>query len=65
MNKKLLGSQTDQGGFANEQAIVAKFNDWKNDTDAQNWLIIMGYDLGKLDKVTAIQIPTRIKKQMC
>ncbi|TAF43036.1 MAG: type II restriction endonuclease, partial [Sphingobacteriales bacterium] len=62
MDKKLLGSQTAKGGFANEHAIVAKFNEWKNDNDAQHWLQIMGYELNKLDNVTAIQIPTKIKK---
>jgi hypothetical protein len=62
MDKKLLGSQTAKGGFANEHAVVAKFNEWENDIDAQNWLQIMGYELNKLDKVTAIQIPAKIKK---
>jgi hypothetical protein len=56
MDKKLLGSQTAKGGFANEHNVVAKFNEWKNDVDAQNWLQIMGYELAELDKVTAIQI---------
>lgn len=62
MDKKLLGSETAKGGFANEHDIVAKFNDWKNDDEAKAWLQIMGYDLEKLDNVTAIQIPTKIKK---
>ncbi len=62
MDKKLLGSQTAKGGFANEHNVVAKFNNWKNDADAQNWLQIMGYELNELDKVTAIHLPTKIKK---
>ncbi len=62
MDRKLLGSQTAKGGFANEHNIVAKFNDWKNDDEAKSWLQIMGYSLEKLKNVTAIQIPTRIKK---
>ncbi len=62
MDKKLLGSQTAKGGFANEHAIVAKFNEWKSDNDAQNWLQIMDYELSQLDTVTAIQIPSKIKK---
>lgn len=62
MDKKLLGSQTAKGGFTNEHNVVAKFNDWKNDSDAQSWLEIMGYELNKVDSVSAIQIPTKIKK---
>jgi sporulation protein YlmC with PRC-barrel domain len=62
MDKTLLGSRTAKGGFANERGIVAKFNAWQTDKDAKIWLEVMGYDLGKLDKVTAIQIPTKIKK---
>lgn len=62
MDKKLLGLQTAKGGFANEYNVVAKFNDWENDGDAQSWLQIMGYELNKVDSVSAIQIPTKIKK---
>ncbi len=62
MDKKLLGSQTAKGGFQNERDIVQKFENWKQDTEAQTWLEIMGYDLNKLDKVNAVVIPTRIKK---
>ena len=62
MNKTELGSKTAKGGFANEKAICKKFNDWKNDEEAQEWLKIMGYNIKKLNSVKAIQIPTRIKK---
>jgi hypothetical protein len=62
MNKTELGSKTAKGGFANEKAICRKFNSWKKDEGAQEWLKIMGYDIKKLDSVKAIQIPTRIKK---
>jgi len=62
MDKTELGSKTAKGGFANEKAICNKFNTWKNDKEAQEWLKIMGYDLRKLDSVKAIQIPVRIKK---
>jgi hypothetical protein len=57
-----LGSQTAKGGFANEKDICAKFNNWRNDKEAQQWLKIMGYDLNKIDSVEAIHIPTRLKK---
>ncbi len=53
MDKTLLGSKTAKGGFANEHDIVAKFNAWQTDRDAQIWLEVMGYDLGKLNKITA------------
>ena len=62
MNKIELGSKTAKGGFANEKAICRKFNAWKKDKEAQEWLKIMGYDIKKLDSVKAIQVPTRIKK---
>ncbi|MBU2471917.1 MAG: type II restriction endonuclease [Bacteroidetes bacterium] len=62
MNKTELGSKTAKGGFANEKAICEKFNSWKKDTEAQEWLRIMGYNIAKLNSVKAIQVPTRIKK---
>ncbi len=62
MNKTELGSKTAKGGFANEKTICKKFNAWKKDKEAQEWLKIMGYDIKKLDSVKAIQVPTRIKK---
>ena len=62
MNRADLGSKTAKGGFANEKVICRKFNSWKRDKEAQEWLKIMGYDIKKLDSVKAIQVPTRIKK---
>ena len=59
MNKKdlmKLGSDTAKGGFGNEDDIVAKFNDWKNDDDAQKWLEIMGYPVGEIEKVEAVKL---------
>jgi len=62
MNETELGSKTAKGGFGNEKAICKKFNSWKKDKEAQEWLQIMGYNIKKLDSVKAIQVPTRIKK---
>jgi hypothetical protein len=62
MNKTELGSKTAKGGFANEKAICKKYNSWRKDIEAQEWLKIMGYDIKKLNSVKAIQVPTRIKK---
>ncbi len=62
MNKIELGSKTAKGGFKNEKDVVEKFNNWKNDEVAKEWLKIMGYTPETLDKVEAIIIPTRIKQ---
>jgi len=62
MNKKDIGSATAKGGFANEKVICKKFNAWKKDKEAKEWLRIMGYNIVKIRSVKAIQIPTRIKK---
>lgn len=58
-----IGSATAKGGFLNEKAICAKFNNWEKDNEAKLWLKIMGYNIGQIDSVTAIHIPTRMKKR--
>lgn len=50
------GSSTAKNGFKNEKDVVDKFNNWKNDEDAKNWLTIMEYDLDNIEKVEAIKI---------
>ena len=47
------GSQIARDGFDNEKDVVYKFNNWKTDKDAQDWLRIMGYDLEEIDDVQA------------
>ena len=37
-DKQLSGSNTAKNGFKNEDDIVDKFNNWKNDEDAKKWL---------------------------
>lgn len=54
MDKQILGSQTAKNGFANEREIADKFNNWKYDEEAQKWLVLMGYDLKKIENVKAI-----------
>lgn len=49
-----LGSITAKRGFETERDIVDKFNNWRDDEDAQQWLTIMGYDLKEIEKVKAI-----------
>lgn len=51
-----LGSATAKGGFRNEDDIVAKFKDWKNDEDARRWLEIMGYPINEIEKVEAVKL---------
>jgi hypothetical protein len=51
-----LGSTTAKGGFRNEDDIVRKFNNWKTDKGAQEWLKIMGYDLKEIERVVAIKL---------
>ena len=63
ISKQEIGSNTAKGGFANEKKICEKFNNWKTDSESQEWLKIMGYIPAKLDEVIAIQIPIRIKKE--
>lgn len=45
-----------KNGFANEQEVADKFNNWKNDDDAKQWLSIMMYDLNEIDSVYAEKI---------
>ena len=55
-NLPKLGSRAAKRGFRNEKDIAKKFNNWKKDEDAQQWLKVMGYDLDKIEKVKAIII---------
>ena len=56
MNLIERGSQTAKDGFRNEDDIVNKFNDWKKDKDAQDWLILMKYKLDEIEYVEAVKI---------
>jgi hypothetical protein len=64
MNKKqIIGSMTAKGGFANELDISLKFNNFKFDIDAQEWLEIMGYNWHKITNLVSLMIPPRISKK--
>lgn len=52
-DKIKLGSQTAKNGFKNEADIRDKFNNWKTDTDARQWLIAMKYKPGNIRSVVA------------
>jgi len=56
LKSQLLGSQTAINGFLNEDDIVSKFNNWINDNEAQKWLLIMQYELEKVEFVKAIKL---------
>jgi len=57
MNKKeLFGSETAKGGFRNENDVIARFNDWKKDKVAQEWLITMGYAIKEIEYVKAVKV---------
>jgi hypothetical protein len=55
-----IGSITAKNGFKNEVDICKKFNNWKNDYDAQEWLSKMNYNIKYLQNVEAVQIPLKI-----
>ena len=48
------GSQTAKQGFRNEKEVAAKFNNWRLDGDAQQWLQIMNYNLTDIEYVNAV-----------
>ncbi|MEK6760902.1 MAG: type II restriction endonuclease [Nanoarchaeota archaeon] len=56
MNGRDLGSKTAKGGFRNEDDVVRKFNNWRNDETAQEWLKSMHYKIGEIESVFAVKI---------
>ncbi len=50
------GSLTAKHGFQNEKEVAEKFNNWRFDEDAQNWLRVMNYDLKNIENVEAVVI---------
>ena len=58
------GSDTAKGGFRNEDDIVRKFNNWKDDVEAKKWLIIMKYDLDEIEYVKAEKVPSGHKSDV-
>ena len=48
------GSQTAKNGFKNEKEVANKFNNWETDTEANQWLVIMNYDLNNIEYVKAV-----------
>ncbi|MBM2817875.1 MAG: Type restriction endonuclease [Parcubacteria group bacterium] len=56
-----LGSKTAKGGFANEQDVIDRFNDWKTDKVAQEWLEKMNYKIDDIEFVKASKVRGRYK----
>lgn len=63
MDRQLVGSYTAKGGFDNEFDIVKKFNMFRSDHEAKQWLGMMGYVVEKISYLEATHIPTRINRE--
>jgi len=50
------GSEIAKSGFENEQDVANRFNNWKNDADAQAWLQVMMYNLEDIAEIHAERI---------
>ncbi|KKQ03393.1 MAG: hypothetical protein US12_C0016G0003 [Parcubacteria group bacterium GW2011_GWA2_36_24] len=51
-----LGSKTAKGGFSNEQDVIDRFNNWKTDKTAQEWLAEMSYKISDIEYVKAAKV---------
>ena len=51
-----LGSKTAKGGFSNEQDVIDRFNNWKTDKTAQEWLAEMNYKISDIEYVKASKV---------
>ena len=58
-SKAERASMTAKGGFENEKEVAAKFTNWNEDKDAQQWLKIMNYDLNEIVSVEGIEFGAR------
>jgi len=63
MSKDLvkLGSETAKGGFRNEDDVINRFNDWKSNLTAQQWLNAMGYPMDDIEYVEASKVTGHYK----
>lgn len=50
------GSKTAKRGFKNEQEVIDKFNNWKSDKMAREWLSAMNYDIFDIEYVKASKV---------
>ena len=56
-----LGSKTAKAGFSNEQDVIDRFNDWKKDKIAKEWLAEMGYKIEDIEFVKATKVKGQYK----
>lgn len=56
-----LGSKTAKGGFINEQDVIDRFNNWKKDNVAQEWLAEMNYKIDDIEFVKASKVRGQYK----
>ena len=56
-----LGSKTAKGGFRNEKDVIVRFNNWKKDAVAQEWLKAMNYDVSDIEYVKAAKVRGQYK----
>lgn len=56
-----LGSKTAKGGFDNEQDVINRFNQWKTDKVAQEWLAEMSYKIEDIEFVKAVKVRGQYK----
>ncbi len=68
--EKMSGGNIAKNGFANEDEIRDKFNQWQSDRDAQEWLQTMGYPISDIVTITAVKphgkkadVEVRVKTQ--
>ncbi len=58
---KEIGSKTAKNGFSNEVNVIKSFNNWENDSLAQDWLKAMNYKLSEIEYVKAIKVNGNFK----
>ena len=61
LDKVELGSRTAKEGFKNESFVIEIFNNWENESLAQEWLKAMGYNLREIENVNATKIKGSFK----
>ena len=58
------GSSVAKRGFNNEEDIADKFRNWEEDSDAQEWLEIMGYETDSIEKLEVENLSRNIKSDI-
>lgn len=58
------GSKTAKDGFKNEYDVIDKFNNWQTDTDAREWLSLIGYDTSEVQSVIASKVVGVLKSDI-